>query len=322
MKYHYVVFGCKQEYFSIMFKDAVDKLGVEYIANPIAYNHYNWFLKSLYSIHHYEYFNWPKELPLKKLWYPLYYKKKQYQPICFVFMMDWCKSKYKPLFKLLRKRYLDCKLVLYLEDIIASRKGCFEFGILKEFDEIYTYDKGDADQYHIKYYPTFMSKLDLPVKQSDKTNCCFWGIEKDRRLIINEIYDFLTSNGLLCDFLVTRCGDIKALSNGIKTSKRERSYISYLQAIVNTDCIVEIMHSSAVGYTLRTWEALLYGKVLLTNNKSMVNASFFNSKQIIVFDDPKCINIERLRKMIGEKYSFNIDSISPVHFFEMLDTSL
>lgn len=322
MKYHYVVFGCKQEYFSIMFKDAVEKFGVEYIANPIAYNHYSYFLRILFSAHHYEYFNWPKELPMKQLWYPLYYNTKQDKPLCFVFMMDWCKSKYKPLFKLLRERYIDCKLVLYLEDIISSRKGSFEFSILEEFDEIYTYDIGDAEQYQINYYPTFMSKLDLSIKQSDKTNCCFWGIEKDRLMIINEIYDFLTSNGLLCNFLVTRSKDIKALSNGIKTSKRERSYISYLQAIVNTDCIVEIMHSSAVGYTLRTLEALLYGKVLLTNNQSIVKAHFYNPEQIIVFDDPKCINIERLRKMIGENYSFNSDSISPVHFFEMLDTSL
>jgi hypothetical protein len=320
MKYHYVVFGCKEEYFRLMFKDSIEQQDVEYISNPIKDGGYNKLLCLLYAIHHYDYLNWPKELPLKDRWYPLYYKRTCNKPICFIFMMDWCKDKYVPLFNILRNKYPDCKILLYLEDILHSRSD-FNFELLKVFDKVITYDKGDADRCKILYYPTFMSKLNLEVIESEKTNACFWGVEKNRRDIINKVFDLLKANGMKCNFLVTRSKDKSLLSEGIKTSKHEKSYMEYLQAVVNTDCIVEIMHTTAVGYTLRTWEALIYGKKLLTNNMAIKGEPFYNPNQIVCFETPEDINVMKLKKPL-ESNKFDVDSISPVRFFEFLENTL
>ena len=36
-KYHYVIFGYHRDYFKVMFHEAIEKLGAEYIHNPITY---------------------------------------------------------------------------------------------------------------------------------------------------------------------------------------------------------------------------------------------------------------------------------------------
>lgn len=321
-KYHYVVFGSEVEYFRFMFKDAVDKIGVEYICNPIKNGHYNSVMRWIYGIHNNDRINYIVNLPGKKLWYPLYYTKVSDKPICFVFMMGWCNIKYKALFELLRKRYLGCKIVLYLEDVISSRRGRFQFEFIKEFDCVITYDKEDAEKYGFIYYPTFMSKYDMPVDNSNRVDACFWGVEKDRGTIINEVYDLLISNNITCDFFVTRAKNIKLYSKGIRTAKYDKPYTQYLHAVNNSSCIVEIMQKKAVGYSLRTWEALLYGKVLLTNNHSIIDTPYYNPNQIIVFDHPKDIDVKHLQDALRESFVFNSEKISPVLFFKKLDSLL
>lgn len=320
MKYHYVVFGSKVEYYELMFRDAVEQQDVEYISHPIRDGGYNRLVSLAFDLHHNDYINYIIKLPGQGLWYPLYYKKPCNKPICFIFLMDWCKDKYVPLFKILRRRYPECKILLYLEDILKSRTD-FNYELLKMFDKVITYDKGDADRFKLLYYPTFMSKLNLEVIESEKTNACFWGVEKNRRDIINKVYDLLTANGLKCDFLVTRSKDKSMLSTGIKVSKHDKSYLKYLQAVANTDCIVEIMHTTAVGYTLRTWEALIYGKKLLTNNITIKREPFYNPNQIICFESPDDINVMKIKEAL-ESTTFDVASISPVRFFNYLEKVL
>ena len=321
-KYHYVVFGSEVEYFRLMFKDAIDNIGVEYISNPIKDGGYNIIMRFMYNLHHNPYLNWRIDLPGKRMWYPFFYHKQQTSPICFVFMMDWCKIQYRDLLSILRKKYTGCKIVLYLEDLIASRKGIIDFSFLKEYDYIVSYDKKDAEKYGFIYYPTFMSKFNMPQKKEKQSDACFWGVEKDRREVINNVYKTLTSDGFICDFFVTRTSDRSYYDRGIKTARHDKSYMQYLEAVNNTKCIVEIIQNKAVGFTLRTWESLLYGKILLTNNRTIINTRFYNPQQMIVFDNIHDIDMEILRDAMHREFCFDSGLISPVSFFNMLDRIL
>ena len=322
LSFHYVVFGYERDYFRVMFQEAVEKLGVEYIDNPIRHSIHNRTLSCLYDIHHNQYLNWRFDLPLKKKWYSLYYKGQQSKPICFVFLMEWNYPKYIPLYKLLRKNYPGCKLVLYLEDIVTSRGDVFSFETLSYFDRVVSYDKGDAEHYGFLCYQTFMSKIDLPKQKEKQTDVCFWGVEKNRKEMINAVYQHLNNGGLKCDFLVTGVRGKNTLTDGIKTRKHDKPYMDYIQAVTNSNCILEIMHHTAVGYTLRTWEAMLYSKVLLTNNEELRNSPYYNPEKMMLFNHVEEINIDKLRGLINNNSAFDYPSVSPVSFFYFLEDNL
>ena len=99
------------------------------------------------------------------------------------------------------------------------------------------------------------------------------------------------------------------------------SYYDYLQHVVNSDCIVEIMQENAQGFTLRTWEALLYNKKLLTNNADVENTNFYNPSQIIVFDDIRKISTDSFHEVIFDSHDF-VDTISPNNLFKLIDSKL
>ena len=81
------------------------------------------------------------------------------------------------------------------------------------------------------------------------------------------------------------------------------------------------MQKAAVGYTLRTWESLLYDKILLTDNDSIKEAPFYDPMRIFVFKNIEDIDIEKLRKIKIEE-PFDSESISPVRFFCYIENSI
>nr|MBP7472252.1 hypothetical protein [Prevotella sp.] len=150
--YHYVVFCDKNEMFRAMFKEAVEQQDVEYIDAPIRYARKNIIMQWMYNIHFNEYVNYFYDLSGKEWWYKYYYTKPDTGNLCFLFLICWSEEKYISLFKLIKEKYPKAKLVLYLEDIRASR-GWYDRSILQYFDKVISYDKGDSQKYGFSYFP-------------------------------------------------------------------------------------------------------------------------------------------------------------------------
>lgn len=319
MKYHYIVFGYECDYFEVMFKDAIDELGVEYIKNPIKDSTHNSFLTALYNVHNNSYLNAIYNIPGKDKWYHLYYQKKHTDPLCFVFLICWFDSRYEKLFIYLKQNYPNAKLVLYLEDIVASRPA-FDHKLEVYFDEIITYDKGDSDKYNYRYYPTFMSKIEIPAANT-KYDLCFIGVAKQRISLIHSVFDYLKHKNIKQDFVVCRKPKEIDKVMGIKYKKFNMSYKEYLKHVACSKCILEIMQDNATGFTLRTWEALLYNKKLLTNNKLIKECEYFNEKQFAYFKTAEDIDPAFFSEDLF-KSTFDPKSISPINFFQFLDKLL
>lgn len=319
MKYHYVVFSYPRDYFRVMFQEAIEKLNIEYITDPIAYGKYGKFTEFLYHLHINKYLNWAFEIPFKQLWYKYYYRGEEKKNICFVFLMDWVKPQKRGIVDALKVRYPTARFVLYLEDLVSSHS--FDIEEAKKFDLVITYDKGDAERYGYEFMPTFLSKIEIKENNVPNSNCSFVGLAKNRVELINTLYKKLIDAGLKCDFIVSGLKDKTKQIDGIKYIKRDISYMEYLKHVDRTECIVELMQKEATGYTLRTWEALLYGKKLLTNNLSLKNASFYNPKQFIVFDDINEVDLGVLSESNND-FEYDDSDTSPIRFFEMIDNIL
>ena len=191
----------------------------------------------------------------------------------------------------------------------------------KKFDMVISYDKGDARMYNYVYHPTFMSKIPLEKVEEDHSDFCFVGLPKNRLDKIYDVYLYLSSLGYKCDFVISGLKGKEQRISGIKYIGHDMSYYDYLQHVVNSDCIVEIMQENAQGFTLRTWEALLYNKKLLTNNADVENTNFYNPSQIIVFDDIRKISTDSFHEVIFDSHDF-VDTISPNNLFKLIDSKL
>lgn len=327
--FHYVIFADDTDYLRAMFFDVLDNENVEFIAGAIPF----WrrlntlFVRIIYRAHFNRHLNKFIPLPFKSLWYRNLYRGPVRDNICFVFFMDALLPHYIPLFEDLRHRYPGCKLALYIMDLVKSRKGELDMSVLDYFDVAISYDKTEAEKYQLLHYPNFMSKLSTNNNTvSEHSDFCFIGAAKNRVCDISSLYKQLSAIGYKCDFIVYNhdAKELGNLENGIQVIDSVIPYSEYLEHINNCDCIVEIQQEESSGYTLRTLESLIYGKKLLTGNKSIKQADFYDSCQFMVYSEN--MDERQLQRFMSSelitKGSEIEERLSPVRFLDFISEHL
>lgn len=136
---------------------------------------------------------------------------------------------------------------------------------------IHTFDKKDAEvlkfHYHKQFFPIRVYQ-EVPASNIYWSDFYFLGADKGRTGILNEISHKLS--GYRLDF---------------KIAKKLSEYITYdenINNVMHTRCIVDIVQSNQSDLTLRPLEAMAFRKKLLTNNLNILNADFYNRKNIFV----------------------------------------
>lgn len=250
-----------------------------------------------YLAHMSEKINRRIQLPFKKLWYSSYYKEaydgSEYFFVFFDAQLRKCTKEYK---EYLQRHYPGCHIILFLTDQISTFENLNKEETFDFADLILTYEKNDAKKYKITYYPDVYSKLPNSILESNYLNSdlIFVGYKKNRVDSIIGVYEKAEKAGLNNFFVVPDIDD-----NRRKISAERISYIDYLRHVNKCKCILEIEQNNATGYTLRTLEALAYNKKLLTNNKTLRKALFYDPNQIQVFDDINKIDMEWIKKSNG-----------------------
>ena len=79
-------------------------------------------------------------------------------------------------------------------------------------------------------------------------------------------------------------------------------YSKTLELISRSKCLLEVVQEGQVGSTMRSMEALVYRKKLLTNDKSIKSQEYFCKENMFVFEEP--IDIDKdfiLSKVVENK---------------------
>lgn len=248
------------------------------------------------------------DLPLKSLWYRRMYNQpfENGKPLCFVYMG--ANSIYHGLgfVDYVRKKDPRNRQVVMHQDLISKKINYDYNEYKKHFDLMMTYDKGEAEKYGIHYFPeTVYSKLipDEPVEI--EYDAYFLGAAKDRLDDIMAVYYRLHDAGLRCKFVLAGVPEEKKIvSDGIEYTTGI-SYIENLENVRKSNCVAEVIQGGSGGITLRSREAIAYGKKLLTNCTD-IEAGWFNNGQLSVFSSPDSIDISFLREK-GGAYPTKID---------------
>lgn len=318
----YLIIDDEHELYKIMYADLLDQC-TEYDVQEIPkFSNMRGILKKINQLHFDDRINRHIWLPLKKIWNSFYYLdsfqfdlNEQYW---IVFLNGTLRNFYsKRYLEKFKKEHKNVKLALIMYDSTSNPFAQRAVKMFACFDRIFSFDKKDCQEFGFEY---IYSTLSFPkfVKEDPKykSSVFFVGSAIGRLDTLNKCMNKIINEVKNTSFYVT----------GVQESEQKLpiiynqtiSYREALQRSYNTNCILEIVKPGQTGISLRTCEAIMFNKKLLTNNKSIVNMPFYNKKYISVFDDISDLDIKFITSKIDVDYKYT-DYFSPVNILKMLE---
>lgn len=211
--------------------------------------------------------------------------------------------------RLLNRRYLqkfkethspNTKLILLLFDPVDSPLNSNGWNNVTSyfelFDMVATFDRSDADKYQLFYFMDPYSKREIAQYDNSKSDIYFVGHDKGRMNLLVNIAKYLNKNDVSCRFLVANMYEnTQELPKGIHNLKQRISYNTMLAQIQNANCLLEVLCEGQSSASLRYYEAVVYDKKLLTNNKDIFNLPYYNENNMRYFNQVEDIDISWLK---------------------------
>lgn len=201
------------------------------------------------------------------------------------------RGEHVPLFVLDKCKKSGLEMIMYQWD---SVKNCNYLYQKDYFNKISTFDGGDAKLYGFDYFPLFYRReyAELELRNSNEKTALFVGTYQDKRYkSVLELKERLNIAGIktIIKIKIPFYHYIKLKLKGIVLEKKylvfeNISFIEMLNLYSDADIIIDAANENQKGLTMRTFEALGANKVLLTNNLSILEESFYNSKNTKFFD--------------------------------------
>lgn len=169
------------------------------------------------------------------------------------------------------------------------KSGLFDLKV-KNID-YYSFDAGDCNKYGFLQYNQYCSGFDYINKNKAKRkkqniDFYFLGLDKGRRNILNLLEKKLSSYTKKIVIKEQPTGFKKLSSRIFKEDKYQYvDYCSHLDNILACDVVIDIVKAGQVGLTMRTIEAIVAGKKIITNNKNIKNEPFYNARNIMIINE-------------------------------------
>lgn len=199
----------------------------------------------------------------------------------------------------LKEKYPKARFVLVLVNALSEYPRLVDWvrNVEDAYDFVYTCNKRDAIENGWRYRPDCYTPRDISNSTILKANRCdllFLGADKGRAEFAYKIFKRLTKQGIKCKFYILGINSYGIRDNDFIFLNKPMSYADYLSLVAGANAILELVANNERFCTLRTMEALSYGKLLITNNTSITNESFYNENQIMVINSEKDIDSKRI----------------------------
>lgn len=224
----------------------------------------------------------------------------------------------------IRYKYPKAKIILLLSDMIDGSCGYlkriknFSVSYIKQrYDYIITYNYEEAEKYQIQFYELPYTKLNLKDSGRTEYDLFFVGNAKNRLDNLHQLYLKATKFGLKCGFWINNVYEADKLPDTDIVYNESFSYMQYLTLMMKSRCIVDLCQKNDKT-TLRYSEAVVYNKKLLTDDKTCIYKTLYNSRFIKIL--PPIIS-EDLFKWVQQEEMIDygyIDEFSPIRFVEYI----
>ena len=292
---NYVIFGAEETYYKVGYSDILSNSNVRYIQNFI--HEESSFVNKLFLLHHSSKLNHFFSMPFKSMWFRSHFVNdfEQLDQMVFIFFHRWSRIFDSGYIQYLRKRYKNCKCILFLQDINAAKK----LDIKKEkdqFDLIMVFDKDFAKQNGIDYYPLVYSEglKEEPYPERD-IDLLFVGKDKGRKDFLYALAQRLSSNNINFQFYISDTDTTNKGNDHIHYFKHV-DYFTNIRLIKRSKCILDVVPPNTNCNTLRSDEAIAYRTRILTNNSHIKEESYFNEQYVSIYTDADNIDIPFLKQ--------------------------
>ena len=281
-------------------------------------------LKPLYRIQHNDKINRRVWIPGKMIWKPFYqlhkYDFNDDEQYCIIFLNGTLRYHFSSKYlKSLKKKHNNIKLVMILYDSYSNPSAQRSISMVPIFDCVFSFDEKDCQKYGLeRIYSTFSYPSFVKKDDSIHTDAFFIGYAQGRLRVLQEVFKRISDKVENARFYIAGVPNQKKKTIKSVEYNKKMTYSEELQMAYNTDCIVEVLRRGQSGVTLRTCEAVAFNKKLLTNNASIKEMPFYDSRFISVFDNPEDIDVSFIKRHINVNYA-NSDFFSPLRIIKRLE---
>ena len=254
-----------------------------------------------------------KRLPFKPLWYKYYTcmpffdkEKKQYailtenNPISFS----------KQFLSRLRRDYPNLVMLFEFTNVCGKNNNFNRLAhVMHLYDHIITFNEADSRQYGLRFHRLCYSFREPEESDAAYTDLLFIGQDKSRLPYLLSVYDRVTQLGLKCSFYITNIALDKQIAREGIIYNRWMPYREVLRHVSHTRCILEILEDRSNYFSLRTFEALVYKKKLITTAPDILKADFYSPSQMLYIKSAKDITREFFEIPVMNGY--DVAALSP-----------
>ena len=297
----YIFIGPNSQASIVLLKDLFSEKNVTYIDNPSIISDYyfsKYFVKLLYRLEFA--FNGLVAGFLVKVFCTKKLVKlaKNNKGAVFVYFHPWISTVVDSgiMYEIKRKN-LDIKHVAMFYDIQIMNKHDLDkmrqnYHILATYDEIESFKAG------IDYIPPVYSPNKIEFqKLPEEYDVSFVGKAKDRFDLLIEIYDYLDKRGIKCHFFIFGVPrNRQIIRPGIVYGNKEIPTDEADKYIESSKCILDLAPYGTTALTSRHREAVIYGKKLLSNNKSLLNDKYYSTGNMQYFNSVDEIDVSFFKK--------------------------
>lgn len=180
--------------------------------------------------------------------------------------------------KLLRANTIQ--MSCYLFDGIENFEH--QKNILDYFDTVFSYDKNDVRKYGFEFITNYIYD-DVIVKNEIEQRVFNISSYDQRFKFLEKIANYLSENQISYRFIIKKERII-----GHEQIEFSKDYISLHEVkgiISKSNVLVDIQKKNQIGLSFRVFEALGFGKKLITNNQDIVHYDFYNKNNIFVISE-------------------------------------
>lgn len=242
--------------------------------------------------------------------------------ICFIFFDSNVHARDKMFLEYIRKKY-NAKLVLYVMNPTSAIELKAEL-CKKYYDLVFTIYANDAKIYGwqtCNHIYTKIPELNSSRHDDYEVDVFFIGRAKNRLQTILHTYEFLVSHDVKCDFHIV---DVKEKEKRYTSDIKYNKWLPYkevLKLMHRSRCVLEILQKPGEGPTLRTTEAIIYNKKIITNDLDAAANPFYDDRFVHIFDIPENINLNFIKKDIEPCYNYN-DEYAANNFLKRIEEIL
>lgn len=202
------------------------------------------------------------------------------------------------LLSILKKHFPYARIILWYWNPVE--KSIPVHLIDREKYEVWSYHKNDCAKFNLNYNTQFYIFESKPVqkkKEMTLQDVYFVGADKNRSELLHEM--ITTFDSLNVSYKVILTPTRGSIERNVKYSTRINAQENY-KNILESRAIIDVVPTEHVsGDSLRPFEAQIYHKKLITNDKNVKSLRFYSPDNIFIWGEDE---VEKLPQFVKESY--------------------